>query len=170
MVKRVLGDALPQAHVKAMVAPRVCLSYQTDRVARAESEGLPLAGVVRSAIQLVEFNIRHQCSRVPYGSYRHDGFPLKLKEVSASRRYYKPSSADFLMDSSVVDPELSGTASRDLRVEHRVVKNIEDVSRFSLATLSTQDHLLATISSLLKSVRQVNHDVEVPAEEKIGCH
>ncbi len=49
-----------------------------------------------------------------------------------------------------------------------MVKNIEDVSRFSLATLSTQDHLLTTISSLLKSVRQVNHDVEVPAEEKIG--
>ncbi len=55
-------------------------------------------------------------------------------------------------------------------MEHRVVKNIEDIRRFSLATLSTQDHLLATISSLLKSVRQVNHDVEMPAEEKIGVY
>ncbi len=72
------------------------------------------------------------------------------------------------MDSSVVDPELSGTVARDLRVERRVVKNIEEISRFALATLSTQDHMLATISSLLKSVRQVNHDTEVPAEEKVG--
>ncbi len=72
------------------------------------------------------------------------------------------------MDSSVVNPELAGTASRDLRVEQRVVKNYEELSRFSLATLSTQDHLLATISSLLKSVRQVNGDVDVPAEEKVG--
>ncbi len=154
--------------VKRVLAPRVRSSYQTDRVARVEVEGLPLAGVVRSAIQLVEFNIRDQCQRVPFGSYRHDGFPLKLKEVSASRRYYRPSSVDFLMDSSVVDPELAGNAARDLRVEHKVVKSIEDVSRFTLATLSTQDHLLATISSLLNSIRQVNNDVEVPAEEKVG--
>ncbi len=62
---------------------------------------------------------------------------MKLKEVSASRRYYRPSSVDFLMDSSVVDSELAGNTARDLRVEHRVVKSIEDVSRFSLATLST---------------------------------
>ncbi len=104
MVKRVLGDALPPTHVKPMVAPRVRSSYQTDRVAWVEAEGLPLAGVVRFAIQLVEFNIRDQCNRVPFGLYRHDGFPLKLKEMSASRRYYRPSSVDFLMDSSVVDP------------------------------------------------------------------
>ncbi len=64
MVKRVLGDALPPTHVKPMVAPRVRSSYQTDRVARVEVEGLPLAGVVRSAIQLVEYNIRDQCHRV----------------------------------------------------------------------------------------------------------
>ncbi len=71
------------------------------------------------------------------------------------------------MDGSVVDPELAGTATRDLRVEQRVVKNYEELSRFSLATLSTQDHLLATISKLLNSVRQVNGDIEVPAEEKV---
>ncbi len=46
-----------EAHVKTMVAPRVRSSYQTDRVAWVEVEGLPLAGVVRSAIQLVEYNI-----------------------------------------------------------------------------------------------------------------
>ncbi len=72
------------------------------------------------------------------------------------------------MDSSVVDPELAGSASRDLRVEQKVMKSFEDVSRFTLATLSTQDHLLATISSLLNSIRQVNGDTELPAEEKVG--
>ncbi len=71
------------------------------------------------------------------------------------------------MESSVVDPELAGNAAKDLRVEQKVVKTIEDVSRFTLATLSTQDHLLARISSLLNSIRQVNGDREVPAEEKV---
>ncbi len=82
LVRRVLGDVLPQAHVQTMVAPRVRSSYQTDRVTKVEAEGLPLAGVVRSAIQLMEYNIRDQCSKVPCGSYRHDGFPLKLKEIN----------------------------------------------------------------------------------------
>ncbi len=68
------------------------------------------------------------------------------------------------MDSSVVDPELAGNAARDFRVEQKVVKSIEDVSRFTLTTLSTQDHLLATISSLLNSIHQVNGDMEVTAE------
>ncbi len=48
-----------------------------------------------------------------------------------------------------------------------MVKNIEDISRFSLTALSNQDHLLAMKSSLLKSVWKVNQDVEVPSEEKI---
>ncbi len=68
------------------------------------------------------------------------------------------------MDSSVVDPELSGAAGRDLRVEHRVVRNIEDVSSFSLATRAVYPRSLAFDYKL----RQVNHDVEVPAEEKVG--
>ncbi len=59
------------------------------------------------------------------------------------------------MEISVVDPELAGNAARDLRVEQKVVKTIEDVSKFTLATLSTQDHLLA------------NAVMEVPAEEKV---
>ncbi len=71
------------------------------------------------------------------------------------------------MEISVVDPELAGNAARDLRVEQKIVKTIEDVSKFTLATLSTQDHLLATISSLLNSIRQANTVMEVPAEEKV---
>ncbi len=168
MVRRVLGDVLPPTHARTMVAPKVRSSYQTDSVARVEAEGLPLAGVVRSAIQLVEFNLRDQCNKNPLSAYHQDGFPLRLKEVSASRRFYKPSSQDFHMDSSVVDPELAGSVARDYRVEPRVVKSLEEVSRFTLATLSTQDHLLATISSLLSSIRQVNGDMDVPAEEKVG--
>ncbi len=168
LVKRVLGDTIPQAHVKTKVAPRLRSSYQADRVVKEEVDGLPLAGVVRSAVQLVEFNIREQCHKTPYGSYRNDWFPLKLREASSSRKYYRPMSTDFQYDTSVVDPELSGLGGRELRVEHRVVKNIEEISRFSLAALSTLDHLLATISSIIKSVRDINQDVEVPAVEKVG--
>ncbi len=72
MVKRVLGDALSPTHVQAMVAPRVRSSYQADRVARVEAEGLPLAGV--------EYNIRDQCYRVSYGSLEVEG-SFSFKEI-----------------------------------------------------------------------------------------
>ncbi len=75
-------------------------------------------------------------------------------------------SADFQYDISVVDPELSGLAGRELWVEHWVVKSMEEFSRLSLAALSTQDHLLATISSIVHSIKDINHDMEVPAVEK----
>ncbi len=108
MVKRVLGDTIPQAQVKTKVAPRVRSSYQADRVVKEEVEGLPLAGVIRSAVQLVEFNIREQCLKTPYGSYRNNRFPLKLREASSSRRYYRPMSTDFQYDTSMVDPDWIG--------------------------------------------------------------
>ncbi len=50
MVKRVLGDSLPQAPVKAKLTPKVRSSYQGAMVVQDEVLGLPLAGVVRQAI------------------------------------------------------------------------------------------------------------------------
>ncbi len=60
MVKRVLGDSLPQAPVKAKLTPKVRSSYQSAMVVKDEVIGLPLADVVRQAIQLVEYNVREQ--------------------------------------------------------------------------------------------------------------
>ncbi len=62
MVMRV---TIPQAPTKTMAAPRVRWSYQSDRVAKEEDVGLPLAEVVRSAVQLVEYNLKEQCQRAP---------------------------------------------------------------------------------------------------------
>ncbi len=49
-------------------------------------------------------------------------------------------------------------------MDSRVLKNIEEVSRFSLAALSTQDHLLATISAIVKSVADLTRDADVQPE------
>ncbi len=56
------------------------------------------------------------------GSYRADGFPLKLREVTVSRRYYRLSSTDFHFDTSVVDPDLSGSVGREPHVDSRVLR------------------------------------------------
>ena len=173
LVRDILGEKVPVS-----VECREANLAVTSLLSRHEggrdlnSDRLPLAAVVRSALQVTSEAIRTATTESSSGPKSPtDGCPLGIKTLKGVAKYYQVSSPDFSVHAATVPQGLAWEQQKpQVVVSSKTIKSMEEHSRLGLACASTSEWLLAAVSSILHGCQQSLTSVESLEElrESVG--
>ena len=163
LVREILGEKVPVSVDTREANLRVTsLLSRHDGGKDLHSDRLPLAAVVRSALQVTSDTMRTATVEFPTGpKIATDGCPLTVKALKGTAKFYQVSSPDFKLSAATVPRNLALEQPKATVVlSLKTAKSLEEHSRLGLACASTSEWLLAAVSSILHGCQQSADSVE----------